>query len=110
VHEAHGRGPYCYFWAPLIIVGQGGGDAPLRQDPIIDLATATLTVAQSLEQTREGLRFKSPKTPRSRRSIALPAMTVDALRSHRAKQAEERLALGVCTEISIRRRRKERTG
>ena len=60
----------------------------------VDLATGTITVVQSLEQTKEGLRFKSPKTHRSRRSIALPAITVEALRSHRAKQAEERLALG----------------
>ena len=60
----------------------------------VDLATGTITVLQSLEQTKEGLRFKSPKTHRSRRSIALPAMTVDALRAHRAKQAQERLALG----------------
>jgi integrase len=60
----------------------------------IDLATCTIAVVQSLEQTKEGLRFKAPKTHRSRRSIVLGAMTVEALRSHRAKQAEERLALG----------------
>jgi integrase len=60
----------------------------------IDLATGTMTVVQSLEQTKEALRFKSPKTHRSRRSLALPAITIEALRSHRAKQAEERLALG----------------
>jgi len=60
----------------------------------VDLATGTIAVVQSLEQTKEGLRFKSPKTHRSRRSIALPAITVEALRSHRATQAEERLALG----------------
>ena len=60
----------------------------------IDFATGTITVVQSLEQTKEGLRFKPPKTHRSRRSIALPAITVEALRSHRAKQGEERLALG----------------
>jgi integrase len=60
----------------------------------VDLATGTITVVESLEQTKEGLRFKSPKTHRSRRLIALLAITVDALRSHRAKQAEERLALG----------------
>jgi integrase len=64
----------------------------------VDLATATIMVVQSLEQTKGGLRFKSPKTHRSRRSIALAAMTVEALRSHRAKQAEERLALGPAYE------------
>ena len=60
----------------------------------VDLATGNITVVQSLEQTKEGLRFKTPKTCRSRRSIVLPAITIEALLSHRAKQAEERLALG----------------
>ncbi len=48
----------------------------------VDLKAGTLTVVQSLEQTKDGLKFKAPKTHRSRRSIALPAMTVEALRSH----------------------------
>ena len=60
----------------------------------VDLATGTIMVVQSLEQTKERVRLKSPKTHRSRRSIALADMTVEALRSHRVKQAEERLALG----------------
>jgi integrase len=64
----------------------------------VDLATSTITVVQSLEQTKEGLRFKSPKTRRSKRSIALLSITVDALRLYRAKQAEERLALGSAYE------------
>jgi len=77
------------------------GQAGLRRGEIlglrwsdIDLATGTITVVQSLEQTKEGVRLKSPKTHRGRRSIVLPAITVEALRSHRAKQAKERLALG----------------
>jgi integrase len=69
----------------------------LRWDNV-DLANGTITVVQSLEQTKDGLRFKPPKTHRSRRSIALAAITVEALRSHRAKQAEERLALGPAYE------------
>ncbi len=60
----------------------------------IDLKTGSLTVIQSLEQTKNGLRFKTPKTHRSRRSLALPELTVAALRTHRAKQAEQRLSIG----------------
>src|SRR4029078_13351941 len=60
----------------------------------VDLATATVTVVHALEQTKGGLRFKAPKTHRSRRSVSLAAITIEALCSHRAKQAEERLALG----------------
>ena len=69
----------------------------LRWDNV-DLVAGTLTVVQSLEQTKDGLRLKTPKTHRSRRSIALLAMTTTELRLHRAKQAEERLALGPAYE------------
>jgi integrase len=61
----------------------------------VDLDRRTLTVAQSLEQTKIGLRFKTPKTKRSRRTIALSPSLVDELKTHRAKQAAERLALGM---------------
>ena len=40
------------------------------------------------------LRFTQPKTRHSRRTIPLPALAVDALREHRARQAAERLAAG----------------
>ena len=56
---------------------------------------AKLTVNQSLEETRKGLAFKAPKTKSSRRTISLPTFTVEALRKHRTKQAEDRLALGL---------------
>jgi integrase len=61
----------------------------------VDLERRTLTVAQSLEQTKEGLRFKTPKTKRSRRTIALSPSLVEELQAHRARQAAERLALGM---------------
>jgi integrase len=60
----------------------------------VDFASGTVTVVQSLEQTSEGLNFKSPKTHRSRRAVALPSMTVEALRAHRAEQGKERLSIG----------------
>lgn len=60
----------------------------------VNLETGSATVVQSLEQTREGLRFKSPKTDRSRRAIALPMYTVEVLRAYKAEQAKQRLALG----------------
>jgi integrase len=61
----------------------------------VDLDRRTLTVKQSLEQTKSGLRFKTPKTKRSRRTIALSPSLVDELKAHRVKQAAERLALGM---------------
>jgi integrase len=61
----------------------------------IDFDRQVLSVTHSLEETKAELRLKKPKTKHSRREIALPSSTVEALRYHRVKQAEERLALGL---------------
>jgi integrase len=61
----------------------------------IDFGAARLTVNQSLERIRGKTVFKSPKTKGSRRTITLPTLTVEALKEHRAAQAEERLKLGL---------------
>jgi len=53
----------------------------------IDLKAARLTVNQSLERSKGKTTFKSPKTHGSRRSITLPALTVEALKEHRSRQA-----------------------
>jgi integrase len=60
----------------------------------VDLKAGTATIVQSLEQTREGLRFKSPKTDTSRRAITLPSITAEILRRHKTEQAKQKLALG----------------
>jgi integrase len=61
----------------------------------VDLDGAKLRVERSLEQTKAGLRFKSPKTKNGRRSISLPPEAVGILRNVRREQAEYRLALGL---------------
>ncbi len=61
----------------------------------VDLKAGTLTVNQSLERIKGKVAFKAPKTKTSRRSITLPAATVQALQEHRLAQAEERLTLGL---------------
>ena len=45
--------------------------------------------------TPRNLALRPPKTKASRRTITLPDVTAEALRRHRAKQAEERPALGL---------------
>jgi integrase len=60
----------------------------------LDLDRGVLSVAQTIEQTACGVGFKEPKTERSRRTIALPLLTVDELRRHKLRQTEARLALG----------------
>src|SRR6516225_4751896 len=52
----------------------------------IDLKSARPTVNQSLERLVGKTVFKSPKTQSSRRTITLPALTVEALKEHRSRQ------------------------
>ena len=59
-----------------------------------DLDAATVRIERSLEQTKEGLRIKAPKTAAGRRTVSLPAFAVKAIRNHRREQLELRLALG----------------
>jgi integrase len=66
----------------------------------IDLKAGILTVRQSLERFKgkDGkyeFNFKSPKTKSSRRTITLPAVTIEALREHQVAQLEGRLKLGL---------------
>jgi len=60
----------------------------------VNLEEGRITVKQSLEQTKTGLRFKTPKTERSRRQVPLPPVTIDLLSEHKRTQSEERLRLG----------------
>jgi integrase len=60
----------------------------------VDLDKAMLRVERSVEETRAGLRIKSPKTKRGRRNVALPPAAVTMLREQRKRQIELRLALG----------------
>jgi integrase len=52
----------------------------------VDFDTGQLMVRRSLEETKDGLRFKQPKTSRSRRLVALPSVTVECLVDLREQQ------------------------
>ncbi len=61
----------------------------------VDLDTRVATVRRSLQRTRAaGLIFEEPKTEKARRSISLAPAVISALRAHRKRQAEARLAAG----------------
>jgi len=60
----------------------------------VDLDAAALRVERSLEETREGLRFKEPKSDAGWRTIILHSSTVAALRAHKIAQMQYRLAVG----------------
>ncbi len=60
----------------------------------INFDTAVMSICRTLEESKTRLEFKQPKTERSRRTVALPAIAIQALRKHRAEQARLRLKLG----------------
>src|SRR5262249_7127021 len=61
----------------------------------IDLDGAQLTIVRQLQRIRgAGLQLTDTKTRKGRRTIPLPQYAVKALRAHRARQLEERLATG----------------
>lgn len=61
----------------------------------LDLDANTVRIERSLEETADGLRFKSPKTRHGRRTIAIPPPVADVMREHRRHQLEQRLQLGL---------------
>ena len=85
-----------YYLPALIAVTTGlrrGETLALRWKDI-SLEGGGLSVMQSLEQTKAGLRFKEPKNGRFRR-VAMPSLLIDGLRRHKREQAEDLLKLGV---------------
>jgi len=66
----------------------------LRWDDLdLDATTPSLQVRRTMSETRTGHKFELPKSGKGR-SIKLSRKAVEALRSHRARQAEEKLRLG----------------
>ena len=60
----------------------------------VNLAAGQLSIMQSAEQTRHGVRYKPPKNGRGRK-VALAATMAEELSRQRLKQAEQLLRLGV---------------
>ncbi len=79
-----------------LAVGTGvrRGEIAALQWNDLDLDAATVRIERALEQTKEGIRVKPPKTAAGRRTVSLPAFAVGALRDHRRQTLELRLAVG----------------
>ena len=60
----------------------------------VDFDAMQINVVESLEQTRNGLRFKETKNTKSRH-IIMPSVLANELRSHKISQAEELFKIGV---------------
>jgi integrase len=77
-----------------VLCGLRRGEVTALKWGAVDLAGAQLSIAESTEQTREGIRQKETKSGRAR-TVALPSLAVEELRRHRTRQAEELLKLGI---------------
>jgi len=89
-------------WETVVPVDVGTG---LRRGELVglwwgdfDLDAATVKIQRSVEETKQGLRLKTPKTKYARRTISLAPSTVEVLRAHLRKQRETRMALGMGRE------------
>jgi integrase len=89
-------------WEPIVSLDLGSG---LRRGELLglqcadfNLDAATVKIERSVEETKQGLRLKNPKTKYAVRTISLAPTTVDAMRSHFRKLRETRMALGLGRE------------
>lgn len=90
---------HSLFSIVALAIGTGarrGEIAALRWSDF-DLDAPTMRIERSLEETKDGLRIKAPKTAAGRRTVSLPAFVVKAIRNHRRQQLELRVALGAGT-------------
>lgn len=83
-------------WTLALLSGCRQGELLALAWSDVDLDAATLTVRRSLVEVRDmAPHFGEPKTGTSRRTISLPSEALAVLRTHRARQNEERLAAGL---------------
>jgi integrase len=84
------------YWPVLLALSTGmrRGEVFALRWKHVDLERGSLRVMESLEQTKTGIRFKAPKTDRTR-AITLPVFAIDELRRLKRQQAEELLMLGI---------------
>jgi integrase len=96
VERLRGRAMYPKAITALFTGTRRGELLALRwQDIDLDTTDKHLKIREAIEETKAGLRFKSPKTDNSVRDVSLPDIVVEALREHRRQQMEFRFALGI---------------
>src|SRR5262249_32415487 len=84
-------------FVPILLGGRCGlrrGEVAALRWRNVDLERGQISVVASAEQTDRGVREKEPKNGKGR-TVVLSATEIDELRSHRFRQAEGLLALGV---------------
>ncbi len=80
-------------WSVALALGLRQGEALGLLWDAVDLEAGTLTVRRALQRHKgKGLVLVEPKSKAGRRTIKLPDPLRDALRTHRARQLEQRMA------------------
>jgi integrase len=84
------------YWPTLLALATGmrRGEILALRWKNLDLDAGVVRVVESLEQTKAGLRFKSPKSSKSR-AVPLPRFALLELKEWKREQAEALLRLGV---------------
>jgi integrase len=86
-------------WRLALMTGMRRGEILGLRWEDLDLDRSTLSVRRTRSRGKGGAWIEgTPKTASGRRAIALPPSLVEALRRHRLKQVERRLALGPAWE------------
>lgn len=106
VIEAQGADPrtgeddrYYALFVVLLMTGARPGEALALQWSDLELEKGLLHVRRTLvNRSGVGKHFALPKTKKSARTLDLPEIAVQALKEHRRKQLEERLAAGPAWE------------
>jgi integrase len=90
------RGRLHIYWPVLLALATGmrRGEILALRWRNVDLNGGCIRVVESLEQTKAGIRFKSPKNEKTR-AVTLPLFAIDELCRHKREQAEALLRLGV---------------
>ena len=89
----HGHRLEALYWVALSL-GLRKGELLALHWRHIDLDAKTLTVAVAVQRVLGKLRFASPKTRSSLRTLSLSDKLVQVLRQHQARQAEEQATYG----------------
>ena len=95
VLRAAGTHRLAAFFTVAMAVGLRPSEALALTWSDLDLAAGNVNVRRALDRRRAGdFEFKATKSRRSRRTIPLPSVCVQALLEHRRRQAQERLSAG----------------
>jgi integrase len=89
------RSSACYpLYLTAILTGMRQGELLALRWQDVDWTYGRASVRQTLVRVKDQTLFREPKSPRSRRTITLPTVVLDALRTVKADQDDIRRLLG----------------